>query len=198
MTRKNLVTDEQLGQLARRQHDLFRRVREGTLPIDRVLDAFQQLIESPRDAFLVTVDRSISLAVMIEAGQYNRISPDITAEHFPIESSSTDVVKIELVHFGNGIRTNTVFEELRARDLRPATIEELLALGANPKTRDLQRQFPITALGSVWCNGYGGRAVPSLHGGASWRNLAVDWIELSWMMSEWDDNRHFAAVRKAA
>ncbi len=40
-----VVTDEQLGQYARREHDLFRRLREGTLQITQVLDGLQCLIE---------------------------------------------------------------------------------------------------------------------------------------------------------
>lgn len=39
------VTDEQLGHLSRKQHDLFRRVREGTIPIDVALKGLQALIE---------------------------------------------------------------------------------------------------------------------------------------------------------
>ncbi len=46
----NVVTDEQLGILARRQNDLFRRVREGTLPVERVLGGLQSLIEGAFDA----------------------------------------------------------------------------------------------------------------------------------------------------
>ncbi|MFA6604181.1 MAG: hypothetical protein WCT10_05115 [Patescibacteria group bacterium] len=49
MTTKNVVTDQQLGILARRQNDLFRRVREGTLPVDRVLTGMQDLIEGKFD-----------------------------------------------------------------------------------------------------------------------------------------------------
>ena len=45
----NVVTDEQLGILARRQNDLFRRVREGTLPVDLVLKGIQDLIEGNFD-----------------------------------------------------------------------------------------------------------------------------------------------------
>ncbi|MFO0702986.1 MAG: hypothetical protein U0514_04005 [Candidatus Andersenbacteria bacterium] len=41
----HVVSDEQLGQLTRRQNDLFRRVREGTLPVDKVLVGLQHLIE---------------------------------------------------------------------------------------------------------------------------------------------------------
>lgn len=45
MTRERLVTDEQLGELARKQHDLFRRVRDGSLPFDPVMAATQAIIE---------------------------------------------------------------------------------------------------------------------------------------------------------
>lgn len=41
----HVVADEQLGQLARKQNDLFRRVREGSLPTGQVLDGLQRLIE---------------------------------------------------------------------------------------------------------------------------------------------------------
>lgn len=45
-----VVTDEKLGAVARRQNDLFRRVREGTLPADAVLRALQDVIEGNFDA----------------------------------------------------------------------------------------------------------------------------------------------------
>lgn len=40
-----VVTDEELGQLARKQHDLFRRVREGGVEFLTVMDGLQLLIE---------------------------------------------------------------------------------------------------------------------------------------------------------
>lgn len=46
----HVVTDEQLGIYARREHDLFRRIREGTLPVERVLDGLQSMIEGKFDA----------------------------------------------------------------------------------------------------------------------------------------------------
>ncbi len=50
---KNVVSDEQLGILARRQHDLFRRVREGSVDVDAALDGLQAIIEGrvPEVAF---------------------------------------------------------------------------------------------------------------------------------------------------
>lgn len=46
----HVVADAQLGTFARRQNDLFRRVREGTLPIDRVMAGLQSIIEGNFDA----------------------------------------------------------------------------------------------------------------------------------------------------
>lgn len=45
MTTKHVVTDDILGQVARKQQELTRRVLEGTLDPKRVLQALQQLIE---------------------------------------------------------------------------------------------------------------------------------------------------------
>lgn len=49
MTTK-FVTDEQLGAFARRQNDLFRRVRDGSLPIELVMSSLQGIIEGNFDA----------------------------------------------------------------------------------------------------------------------------------------------------
>ncbi len=54
-----VVSDEQLGQLGRKYNDLFRRVREGTLPIERVLGSLQDLIEGNFDAIPVGLRRLI-------------------------------------------------------------------------------------------------------------------------------------------
>lgn len=45
MTTKRVVSDEQLGQLARKEWDLFRRVREGSLEQGLVEYAFKRIIE---------------------------------------------------------------------------------------------------------------------------------------------------------
>ncbi|MBU1179977.1 hypothetical protein KJ885_03465 [Patescibacteria group bacterium] len=56
MTTK-VVADEVLGRLARKHHDLFRRVREGTLNATRVLNALQDIIEG-RFGTVISIDRS--------------------------------------------------------------------------------------------------------------------------------------------
>ena len=65
MTTKQAVTDDELGKLARKQWELFRRVKEGTLDLGRVEEALQGIIEQKDgedSAFILaryfTIDRS--------------------------------------------------------------------------------------------------------------------------------------------
>jgi hypothetical protein len=45
MSTNTIVTDGELGQLARKQNELFTRVKKGTLPVAQVLAALQSVIE---------------------------------------------------------------------------------------------------------------------------------------------------------
>jgi len=51
MTAKRVVADDVLGQLARKQNDLFRRVREGTLDPKVVLARVQEIIQNEGEVF---------------------------------------------------------------------------------------------------------------------------------------------------
>jgi hypothetical protein len=95
----------------------------------------------------VTIDYSLSLAAMIEAGHYNYVSPGITAERFPIIGTGVHKMEVVLVGFDREVFWPYVLDELRALGLRPAKIEHLLALGAQHPGE--LRKYPIDALGSV-------------------------------------------------
>lgn len=138
----------------------------------------------------VTVDRDKKLKAMIEAGRYDYANSDITDKHFPVEGSGTVEIDIELVHYGRDMSTDAVLKDLDARGLRPAKIEELLALGATKP--ELQREFPIIALGSVWQDLHGDRDCPCLDGLGSGRGL-----HLYWFGGGWGDGCRFAAVSQA-
>lgn len=73
------------------------------------------------------------------------------------------------------------------RPLRPATFVELLAFGATH--RDIQRRFPIGAIGQR--QGDDKRNVPFLDGWLGRRELGLHWSGAGWL-----DNYRFAAVRK--
>ncbi|MFH1990409.1 MAG: hypothetical protein ABIJ19_00960 [Patescibacteria group bacterium] len=85
--------------------------------------------------------------------------------------------------------TGEVLSELDKMGLRPVTLKELLALGEG--FPNLQREFPIIALGSVW-DSDNFRHCPRLGGDTSERILFLSWITGRW----WGDGYRFAAVRK--
>jgi len=130
------------------------------------------------------------LQAMIAEGNYDWVNSDITSEHFPIEGEGQVEVELHLIHLNRVATGDEVLTELDKRNLRPATIEDLLALGAiHP---DLQRDFPIVAVGSVWRRPDGHRYVPCLCG--HWdgrRDLGLDWIGF-----RWDGDCRFLAVGK--
>jgi len=142
------------------------------------------------DIYKVVVDYAMSLPDMIAAGRYDWTNRDITAENFPFSGEGQKKVDLELIHLNRDASTKEVLEELDRRDLRPGTIEELLALGA--KYLELQKKFPIIAFGSVWRVPNGGRVVLYLYWSGIERSLDLDDDDAR----RWDDDCRFLAVRK--
>lgn len=106
----------------------------------------------PADTYKVTVDYNQSLAEMVAAGKYDHVGKLITPEYFPHDRNClTEEVEIYLVCLNRGAsRDDEAIAELDRMGFRPATLQELLALGA--AYPDLQRRFWIVALGSGWRN----------------------------------------------
>lgn len=140
--------------------------------------------------YLVMVDNDQTLEQMIAAGRYGWKMPNINAKHFPLTGTGKVAVNLELIHFNRAIDTNDVLKEIDARGYRPATIAELLALGASQP--ELQRQFMIIALGSVYRDMFGNGEVVSLDGCISSRGL-----NLSALPGVWGRLCRFAIVRKS-
>lgn len=134
-----------------------------------------------------TLDYSMSLQEMIAAGQYDWVNPDITAKRFPLTGKGTHDLVGKLIHLNRPVSSEEVVAELDKMGLRPATIEELLAFGAAP---DLQRNFPVLALGSS-CLVDSGRRVACLS-----RDGAERGLDLYWWSGRWNDDYRFLAVRK--
>lgn len=139
--------------------------------------------------FPVKIDYDLSLEEMIEAGKYDWVNSDIIVENFPIKGSGLVELEIELVHFGRYINSEAALKELDQMDLRPATLPELLAFGA--AYPEIQREFPIVALGSVWQRPGGGRGVPCLWCDSDGRNLGLRWLD-----GGWHGRYRFASIRK--
>lgn len=143
----------------------------------------------PGSIYAVTVDYGKSVEEMVKLGLYDWSNHDITSEHFPAKWTGQTDLAIELVHFNRYIGTNDALKELNRMGYRPAELHELLAFGE--KYPDVQREFPVVALGSVWQRPYGYRYVPCLYWFGSKRRLY-----LRWSGRDWGDICRFAAVRK--
>ncbi len=175
--------------------DLHHKMQKGSITVaqfERFLNKqnpFDVTITENDEVLNVTVDYDRSVASGIKAGKYDWSNSDITDDHYPNSGSGKSDVEIILVHYGKDMSTKNVLKDFDKRNLRPATLQELLAIGE--QFPDKQREFPIIALGSVWRNSRGNRYVPCLIGSGSYRGL-----DLYWIVSDWHDICRFAAVRK--
>ena len=141
------------------------------------------------NTYSVSVDFGMSVEDAVKLGRYDWANGDINSRNFPTTRSGKEEVVAELVHFNRAIPTEDALRELNRQGYRPAELRELLAFGE--KYPDVQREFPIVALGSVWQDRGGDRGVPYLYGGSSGRDLGLGWVG-----GDWFGICRFAAVRK--
>lgn len=172
---------------------------KGKTDMERVIDALVNALVAPLAPAIdlatgicrFTIDFGKSLEEMIAAGKYDWRNNEITAARFPITGGGTVMVDGKLFHFNRNTTTDEVERELDKAGYRAATIAELLAFGAS--FPEVQRQFPVIALGSVGLVG-GDRRVPYLHGHDAGRSLGLRWRD----GVGWDDACRFLAVRLPA
>ena len=150
----------------------------GEIPIDpfEVELVLQKLIQGrigSRDIFPVTVNYSMSLEKMIEAGCYDLVRKEITREEFPKSSSEKERTEMMLVNFSEKISTEKALRLFDKHGLYLANIEELLAFGA--AYQDRQRKFHIVALGSI-----SNQCAPYLSELNDDRRLSLSWIDADW------------------
>lgn len=141
-----------------------------------------------KNVYSLTVDYSCSIEDAVKAGNYDWKNRDINSRNFPTKKSGIAEVDVELLHFNRDMSMEEVLAELDKRGLRPAELHELLKL--EEKFPNLQRKFPIIALGSVWRSPGGARGCPYLGRVRFKRGLNLTWIGSSW------DGCRFAAIRK--
>ena len=169
---------------------------KGKADMQRVIDALVNALAEPVAPVIdlatgicrFVVDFGKSLEEMIAAGKYDWRNNDITSARFPITGGGRVSVDAKLFHFNRTMTSDEVGRELDKAGYRSATIAELLAFGA--AFPEVQRQFPVIALGSVG-SVFGFRLVPCLRRRGAERNLY-----LSWHDGAWDDVCRFLAVRK--
>lgn len=156
--------------------------------------ALQNAIEGrfdglPSIQYLVTVNYDLSVEDAVKAGKYDCKNDRITSKNFPSKRKGKVDAEIILVKFAKDMESEAILLELDKQGLRPAELPELLAFGE--KYPEVQREFPIVALGSVWQDAGDDRNVPCLSGGSDERGLYLYWFSVGW-----DSDYRFAALRK--
>ena len=100
-----------------------------------------------KDTYSVRIDYSQTLDEMVEAGNYDWVSKYIQRGNIPVEGEGVKEAKLVLITSGKPWTSfDEAVEEIKKRNLRPANFPELLAFGA--KYPDIQRKYPITAIGT--------------------------------------------------
>lgn len=136
----------------------------------------------------ISVDYSMSLKEMAEAGCYDWVSPEISANYFPINKGKEVNLEVKLFHFGRATYFQEVVKSIMDAGWFPAKIEHLLAWGA--KNPEEQRKYSITALGSVVIVNVD-HCIQSL-----WENSQQDrMLTISSRDGGWDFEHRFLAYR---
>ncbi len=141
--------------------------------------------------FTITVDETASVEDAVKAGKFDWSNDNITSANFPkiTDGQKWNDKEVTIFHFNKTMSSSeAVIAEMDKAGYRPANIWELIGLAI--KEPDLQRKFPIVALGSV-CKLVGSRLVSFLCEDSSKRDL-----DLRFFVDDWDDNFRFLAVRK--
>ena len=139
--------------------------------------------------YVVTVNYGMDVKQAIEFGNYDWVGGDISQKNFPTKRKGNVDIILKLIHFNRDISTDQVLEELDQMGYRPAELIELLAFGE--KYPQVQREFPIIALDSVWQAIGGAHYAPGLSGPGSERALGLGCVQ-----RDWDKTWRFAAVPK--
>jgi hypothetical protein len=126
--------------------------------------------ESALEAVSLVIDRTKSLDEVVKVGAYDYLNPAITEANFPTAVGPTQL-QVLLVHLNRRAWMAEVTEELASHALQPGSMTELVALGAYRP--ELQRQFPIVALGSDWFDAEDNYCVGYLEGDSTFRGLGL-------------------------
>jgi len=150
----------------------------------------QEFVDTNMSTYSIAVNYDLTVEQMVIAGNYDHVGSCITQANFPIKGEGQQERKVTLFHFNRWIFPKEVIEEMSKLEYQPAEPEDILTLGI--QHRDIQRQFPILALGSPWQHPHHRKGyVIRLEGSQTIRSIDIRLFDLN-------SNPHyrFAAVRK--
>jgi len=182
-----------VDKLKKRGHsseDIVRAVdSQGDVLLDKIANAIADKARKPGETFPVSVNYDLPLAEAIDAGNYQGVNSSITVQNFPSTRHGRVELEILLVRYDCRMTSEEVLGELDKEGLRPAELPEFLAFGA--EYPEVQRQFSVVGLGSVWKDRKGYRNVPCLYEASEAR-----YLDLHWWDDGWYSFSRFAALRK--
>lgn len=118
---------------------------------------------------------SFDISSLIGQANFDYINPDVRN----FGTKKVNLGEFYLVHFGEPSYTEEVESVLGTEKLMPANVCDLLAFSI--VYPDLQRTFPIVAIGSCWENKPGNKLVAALWGGEKSRELNMCSISTKWV-----------------
>lgn len=161
---------------------------DGKISVGKIADVMADDIRQAGEIYSVAFNYAEGIEAKVVAGHYDWSNSD-TSKHFPTNRTGTVKGGIKLFHFDRNISSEEAIREMDKAGYRPAEACELLDFG---KTHpDVQREFPIIALGSIWRDSTGRRSVVCLGRDGAGRNAGLDWFDYAW-----HGYCRFAAVRK--
>lgn len=116
------------------------------------------------EEILLTIDYGQSLEQMIAVGKYDFINGSITEKEFPVMTELLGKIvdiSVRPFCFGRYCFYKNAISKMDKSGYRSATLAEILAIGV--KYPEMQRQFPIIALGSFWVSPSLRRYTPYLY-----------------------------------
>lgn len=170
---------------ANRSVDLPKLAKEKTMPLRKIIeiiDSHQGIspIFDPFVEFSLPIDENKSLQDLINEGKYNLIGNDI--ELMKLEKTEKKVVELKIFDLKQlkpkDSSSEMICLSMEKNGFRASNFLELLHLGY--LYPDIQRKFPIVALGSVWVASRGRIGVPYLAIRDYQRLLSINFFNYSW------------------
>lgn len=155
-----------------------------------VVDLIRSQIVSTFPCYRLAVEYGRSVEQLVKDGKYDSVSNSFSDGNF-LTNDERCYLDVYLLFFDRVLSSRAAIREIDKLGFRPATIRELLSLGA--QYPDLQRNDPIVALGSTsYYRPLGGLGVPCLdvHG---WFRPVRELRLVAWDFN-WNLRWRFAAV----
>jgi hypothetical protein len=181
---------DKLKKRGQSEDDILRVVdAQGDGLLEKFADVIAEAARKPGEVFPLSVNYDLSVEDAVDAGNYQGVNGSITSRNFPSKRHGQANAEIVLVRFDLRITSENVLSELDKEGLRAAELPEFLAFGA--EYPEVQREFSVVGLGSVWQDPKGYRNVPCLYTASEGR-----YLDLHWWDDGWYSYSRFAALSK--